>query len=208
MMGSDFKMDVARWLVPGEIGDVEHVTLGRAARLVYRHMGLRAMLAVRIGKWCKRTGVPGAPSFVQRLIYRRYGLDIVIGAPMGGGLYFAHPIGTTFAPASAGENCSVIAAVTVGMRNERAFPVLGDRVFLGAGARGARWHRAGRRREGRRQRGGHRRRPLRVLGRRNPGSTHRRDTTPRPSKIAHRAAGVFTPVVVPSATVFWARGGN
>jgi serine O-acetyltransferase len=34
-----------------------------------------------------------------------------------------------------GTNCSVIAAVTIGMRNEHAFPVIGDHVFLGAGCR-------------------------------------------------------------------------
>jgi serine O-acetyltransferase len=34
-----------------------------------------------------------------------------------------------------GENVSIIAAVTLGLRNEHAFPVIGDRVFIGAGAR-------------------------------------------------------------------------
>lgn len=130
-----FRSDAARWLVPGEIGDPSEVTAARAAILLYRHMGLRAVLALRIGRWFKSRGIPLAPSFMQRLIYRRYGLDIVVGAPIGGGLYIAHPIGTTLAPARMGENCSVIAAVTVGLRNEHAFPVIGDRVFLGAGAR-------------------------------------------------------------------------
>lgn len=130
-----FKMDVARWLQPGRIGDPNDVTATRAMLLLYRHMGLRAALALRIGKWCKQRGIPGAPGFMQRLIYRRYGLDIVIKAEIGGGLYIAHPIGTTLAPERIGDNCSVIAAVTVGMRNEHAFPIIGDRVFLGAGCR-------------------------------------------------------------------------
>jgi serine O-acetyltransferase len=34
-----------------------------------------------------------------------------------------------------GENCSIIAAVTIGMRNEWRFPTFGDHVFIGAGAR-------------------------------------------------------------------------
>lgn len=134
-MSELFKMDVARWLVPGDIGDPADVTPKRTLLLLYRHQGLRAALALRIGRWLKAKGVPGGPSFMQRLIYRRYGLDIVIGAPVGGGLYIAHPSGTTLAPAAMGENCSVIAAVTVGMRNEHAFPTIGDRVFLGAGSR-------------------------------------------------------------------------
>ncbi len=130
-----FRMDVARWLRPGRFAEPAEVSWGRAALLIYRHMGLRAVLAFRIGQWFKGVGVPFAPGFIQRLIYRRYGLDIVIGAKVGGGLYVAHPIGTTLAPARMGENCSVIAAVTVGMRTEHAFPTIGDRVFLGAGAR-------------------------------------------------------------------------
>ncbi len=130
-----FRMDVARWLRPGAIGDPSDVTVARTMRLLYRNMGLRAVLALRMAKWLKQKRIPGAPGFMQRLIYRRYGLDIVVKAPIGGGLYIAHPVGVTLAPESMGDNCSVIAAVTVGMRNEHAFPTLGDRVFLGAGAR-------------------------------------------------------------------------
>lgn len=129
------RMDVARWLVPGDIGDPADVTFSRTMVLLYRHMGLRAAVALRVGGWLKSHRVPGGPSFMQRLIYRRYGLDIVIRTPIGGGLYIAHPSGTTLAPRSMGENCSVIAAVTVGMRNQHEFPVIGDRVFLGAGCR-------------------------------------------------------------------------
>lgn len=135
MFAERFRMDVARWVVPGEIGDATQVTITQMFPLIYRHMGLRAVLALRVAGWLKARRIPGGPSFVQRLVYRRYGLDIVVGAPFGGGLYVAHPIGTTLAPASMGDNCSVIAAVTVGMRNEHEFPRLGDRVFLGAGSR-------------------------------------------------------------------------
>jgi serine O-acetyltransferase len=134
-LGELFRMDVARWLRPGEIGHPHDVTVQQAAILLYRHMGLRAVLAMRIGRWLKSNGIPGGPSFMQRLIYRRYGLDVVIRAHFGGGLYIAHPVGTTLAPASIGENCSVIASVTVGMRNNHEFPTIGDRVFLGAGAK-------------------------------------------------------------------------
>ena len=129
-------MDVARWHRPvGAIGDPSSVRLGRTLRLYYRHVGLRCAVWLRIGQWFRRHGVRGGAFACQRLIYRRYGLDIVIGRPFGGGLYIAHPSGVTLAPRCMGENCSVIAAVTVGMRNEHEFPEIGDRVFLGAGAR-------------------------------------------------------------------------
>jgi serine O-acetyltransferase len=132
---NDFRLDVARWLTPGEIGDPAEVSGRTTALLLYRNMGLRAVLALRLGNWCHRRGIRGGPSFFQRLIYHRYGLDIVVRAPIGGGLYIPHPIGTTLAPKSMGENCSVIASVTVGMRNQHDFPTIGDRVFLGAGSR-------------------------------------------------------------------------
>lgn len=128
-------MDVARWHVPGELGDPASVRFARTLVLYYRHVGLRCAVWLRIGQWFRGRGIRGVPFACQRLIYRRYGLDIVIGRTFGGGLYIAHPSGVTLAPRSMGENCSVIAAVTVGMRNEREFPEIGDRVFLGAGAR-------------------------------------------------------------------------
>jgi serine O-acetyltransferase len=34
-----------------------------------------------------------------------------------------------------GQNCSIIAAVTIGMRNTWDFPNIGNEVFIGAGAR-------------------------------------------------------------------------
>ena len=98
-------------------------------------MPLRAMAWFRFGSWCKCKGIPFFPGFTQRQIYARYGLEIVIGSEIGGGLYIAHPIGTVIAAKRMGENCSVIAAVTIGMRNEWAFPNIGDNVFIGAGAR-------------------------------------------------------------------------
>lgn len=134
-MGEVFKQDVARWLVPGDIGDPAKVTKKRTMALVYRNVGLRAVLAFRVGQWFKSRRVPMATGFMQRLIFRRYGLEIRIGAHVGGGLYIAHPSGVVLSPAEIGDNCSVIAAVTVGMRNEHVFPSLGDRVFLGAGCR-------------------------------------------------------------------------
>lgn len=61
--------------------------------------------------------------------------EISVGAKIGGGLYIAHPIGTVIAAEEIGENCSIIASVTIGMRNKWAFPRIGNNVFIGAGAR-------------------------------------------------------------------------
>ena len=66
---------------------------------------------------------------------RTYGLDISPKIPIGGGFYIAHPVGNVVHAKSIGRNCSIIAAVTIGMRNKHEFPVLEDNVFIGAGAR-------------------------------------------------------------------------
>ena len=130
-----FRQDVARWIVPGQVADPSAVTLRRTLVLLFRHLPLRAMLWFRFGSWCKRKSLPFLPSFCQRRITGRYGLEIWIGADVAGGLYTPHPVGTVIAASRIGRNCSVIASVTIGMRNEWAFPEIGDDVFIGAGAR-------------------------------------------------------------------------
>ncbi len=130
-----FKQDVRRWIVPSKINADAPVSLGLILKLLFRYMPLRAMAWFRFGSWCKQKRIPFLPGFVQRQIYSRYGLEILVGADIGGGLYIAHPIGTVVSPRSMGRNCSIIAAVTIGMRNTWEFPDIGDEVFIGAGAR-------------------------------------------------------------------------
>ncbi|MCP4427756.1 MAG: serine acetyltransferase [Chloroflexi bacterium] len=130
-----FKQDVQRWVIPQQVADPSSVTLTTTLKLLFRHMPLRAMFWFRFGSWLKHNGIPFLPGFIQRLIYKQYGMEISVGADIGGGLYIAHPIGTVMMVNRMGENCAIIAAVTLGMRNEYAFPNIGDRVFIGAGAR-------------------------------------------------------------------------
>jgi serine O-acetyltransferase len=130
-----FRQDVQRWIVPQEIADPSQVTFLRTLRLLFNNMPLRAMLWFRFGSWCVQRHIPFMKGFVQRLIYRNYGLEISPGADIGGGLYIAHPIGCVIAAKHIGKNTSIIAAVTIGMRNKWEFPVIGDNVLIGAGAR-------------------------------------------------------------------------
>lgn len=134
-MLTKFKMDAARWVIPSQVAPLETLSWTKIAALLLRHMPLRAMFWFRLGGWFKEKKIPFLPGAVQRFIYRWHGLEIAVGAPVGGGLYVPHPIGTVIAPTAIGRNCSIIAAVTIGMRSEFAFPVLGDEVFIGAGAR-------------------------------------------------------------------------
>ena len=98
-------------------------------------MPLRAMMLFRFASFCKRKKIPCLPGAIQRGLLRNYGFEISSGAEIGGGLYVAHPVGTVIMVKRMGKNCSVIASVTIGMRNAWLFPEIGDQVFIGAGAR-------------------------------------------------------------------------
>ncbi len=130
-----FKQDVQRWIVPQQIADPAEVTLLTTVKLLFRHMPLRAIFWFRFGSWCRQQHIPFTTGFITRLLYRRFGLEISPGADIGGGLYIAHPVGTVISAQRMGVNCSIISNVTIGMRNEWAFPEVGDNVFIGAGAR-------------------------------------------------------------------------
>jgi serine O-acetyltransferase len=130
-----FREDASRWIVQGTLTPASKVTFFRAIALLYRYRALRATLLFRIGGWCHGRRIPLIPGILQRRIASVYGLEIEIGAQIGGGLYIAHPVGTVIAPKRIGENCSIISCVTIGMRNEWEFPTIGDNVFIGAGAR-------------------------------------------------------------------------
>lgn len=133
-MCNRFKMDAARWVIPQQVADLSQISLGMIMKLLWRHLPLQAMFWFRFGSWCRRKHIP-VGGLIQKLIYICYGLEIPVGADYEGGLYIAHPIGTVIAAKSLGKNCSIIANVTIGMRNKWEFPVVGNNVFIGAGAR-------------------------------------------------------------------------
>jgi serine O-acetyltransferase len=130
-----FKQDAARWVIPQQITDPSRLTIWQIIRMLYLYMPLRAMFWYRLGSWLTGKRIPLVKGFFQRMLYRQHGLEIEPGADIGGGLYIAHPNGSVIAPKSLGKNCTIIHSVTFGMRNEWAFPVIGDNVFIGAGAR-------------------------------------------------------------------------
>lgn len=133
-----FQQDAFRWVMylkNRQVTAAAQLTFTDLFKLLFQHMALRAIAWFRLGSWFKKKNIPFIPGYIQRRIYRHYGLEIIVGADIGGGLYIAHPIGTVVAPKRIGKNCSIIASVTIGMRNEWAFPSIGDNVFIGAGAR-------------------------------------------------------------------------
>lgn len=132
-MWERFKQDALRWVIPGQVADPALLTWALLLKLLIRHVSLRALAWYRLAAWCKAHEIPFMVGLIHRWIFFRFGLEI--GGDIGGGLYIAHPVGTVIHANHIGENCSVIAAVTIGMRNEWVFPVIGNNVFIGAGAR-------------------------------------------------------------------------
>jgi len=104
-------------------------------RLLWRHPAVWATAIYRASRWCHVRGVMGLPTLFQRLNMLVFGIEISCGMEIGPGLYIPHPYGTVLMAERIGANVSIIHAVTLGMRNEWEFPVIGDGVVLGAGAR-------------------------------------------------------------------------
>ncbi len=129
------KQDAQRWVSPGEIARPEEVTSGVLVLLLFRYLPLRAMAWYRFSVFCKQRRIPLLNGMIIRLIYQHYGLEIGTRTEIAGGLYIPHPIGTVINVHRMGENCSIIASVTIGMRKGWDFPRIGDNVFIGAGAR-------------------------------------------------------------------------
>lgn len=127
------RQDAARWVVPSHFADPSSLSWRTIVALLYRHQSLRAVTFYRLADVFRQRRIPGLAAATQRMMLRRYGLELA--GQIAGGLYIAHPVGTVISVDRMGANCSVIASVTVGMRNEWAFPTIGDNVFIGAGAR-------------------------------------------------------------------------
>lgn len=129
-----FQMDAARWVRPEEVAELSELSIFRIASLLYRHLPLRALAWYRLASELQHLKVPGAAGLIQRRLLVRFGLEMVPGAAVGGGLYIAHPVGCTLVAESIGSNVSIIADVTFGVR-EGGWPRVGDDVYVGAGAR-------------------------------------------------------------------------
>lgn len=130
-----FRRDVARWVRPQEVADPAGIDVKAAVRLLYEHPPLRAMAWFRFAQCCREMGIRGVPGLVQQRLLHRYGLELAPSTLVGGGLYIAHPVGCVLHAASIGENVTVIGQATFGTRTDAQWPVIGDGVFVGVGAR-------------------------------------------------------------------------
>lgn len=128
-------MDACRWVRPEEVADRSEVNVLMIAKLLYRYLPLRAMAWFRLATLMDRRKVKLLPGLLQRHLVKEYGLEMMPGAKIGGGLYIAHPVGCVIVVESMGTNVSVMGNVTFGRRSQLRWPIVRDNAFFGAGCR-------------------------------------------------------------------------
>ena len=129
------QMDACRWIRPEDVAEGSELTLLLLLKLLYRHPPLRAMAWFRLATLMHRRKVKFLPGVLQRRLLRLYGLELVPGTKIGGGLYIAHPVGCVIVVESMGTNVSLMGSVTLGRREKLRWPIVGDNAFFGAGCR-------------------------------------------------------------------------
>ncbi|HWM93629.1 MAG TPA: serine O-acetyltransferase [Thermoanaerobaculia bacterium] len=101
--------------------------------------GYQAVVLHRIAHWFKRRGIPVLGPLFARMNQFFTGVDIGPGAEIGPGLRIAHGYGIVIGGyAKIGRNALLLHQVTIGSPNPRVvekMPVIGDNVFIGAGAK-------------------------------------------------------------------------
>jgi len=80
--------------------------------------------------------LPGASHALRLVQTAVFGCEIDREVTLGAGVYFVHPLGTVVGGTSRlGERVRLMGNNTVGTRHDDGYPIIGDDVTLGAGAR-------------------------------------------------------------------------
>jgi serine O-acetyltransferase len=138
VMFESFRADINRYII---------VSGQPWIRLVLTTQGLWALAEYRFGYWVRtEVHIPVARQVLKlisviwhKLIEVTTGIDLASEATIGKGLYIAH-FGNIFVNAGTriGENCNLSQGVTIGVGGRGAkqgCPKIGDRVFIGPGAK-------------------------------------------------------------------------
>lgn len=90
----------------------------------------------RLHQRMRRSRFPGLARLIHLYLRGVYGCDIWGETQIGENARFPHSaLGVVLHPnARIGRDCVICQLVTVGGRGDRSLPVIGDRVFIGAGA--------------------------------------------------------------------------
>jgi len=113
----------------------ERVSLKTAIRMALVYAGLRTALLQRLAFAADRARIPILPLVLSNLNLSLHGFDMPPHIEVGPRFYVPHPVGTVVTAKRVGAGVTLVSAITIGMRNGSDFPVLGDDVYVGAGAR-------------------------------------------------------------------------
>jgi serine O-acetyltransferase len=128
-------MDACRWVRPEEVADRSELSPRVMAKLLFWYLPLRAMVWFRLSTLMQRKGIRMVPGIIQRRLVKKFGLEMMPGSKIGGGLYIAHPVGCVIVVESMGTNVSLMGNVTFGRREQLRWPIVRDGAFFGAGCR-------------------------------------------------------------------------
>jgi serine O-acetyltransferase len=84
----------------------------------------------------RRWHIPLVNHLLRRVQSVVFGIELGNGITLGRGVYFVHPIGIVVGgSARVGDRVRLMGSNTVGTAKDNGYPVIGDEVVLGAGAR-------------------------------------------------------------------------
>lgn len=129
------RSDLAAWATIWCSGPNAAMTWSRVLHMLFSFAGLRATILYRVSHALQRRGVRMVPQVLGQLNLMLHGFDIPASVEIGPGLYVPHPVGTVVMATRVGSGVTLVSGVTIGMRNTPVFPVIGDNVYIGAGAR-------------------------------------------------------------------------
>ena len=109
-------------------------------KVILSNRGFHALLAYRVSHLLWKAKVPMLPLIITRIIQILYGIDIDWRAKIAGGCLIVHGMGVVIGRGVViGKNAKIFHGVTLGIRDDGkdndGFPVVGDNVFIGCGAK-------------------------------------------------------------------------
>jgi serine O-acetyltransferase len=137
MMLADLRLDIDRYA---------YMKTGHWLKALLSNQGLWVMVQYRLSRWVHfHVHIPGLRLMLkflcaigQKIIEILTGVELPNRAEIGGGLFMPHANGIIIhIDAKIGAYCNISQQVTVGVGGEdpRGAPTIGDRVFLGPGAK-------------------------------------------------------------------------
>lgn len=144
--GKYLKYDLYRYFYTSD--SVEEISFTRKLKLVLLTQGIWALIIYRAGSWCLRNRNKIGPfsrvllpflTICQKFVEMTAGIDIPFNAQIGRGLYIGHFGQIILSTRTVmGEFCNLSQGVTIGQAgrgDEQYTPIIGDRVYIGPGAK-------------------------------------------------------------------------